>query len=81
MSHSGLALFLKALKSTSFLDMSNFHETKELDSCVVTRLHLGCETQLLFLALFFPGVSTDLMMAMRDPTISVVVLIMKLKCH
>ena len=80
-SQSGLALFLKALKSTSFLEVSNFHETKGPDSCVFARFRLGCERQLLFLALFIPRVSMNPIMAMCDPTRSAVVLLMKWKCH
>lgn len=80
-SQSVLALFLKALKSTDFLNVPNFHETEGPDSCASTWFCLGCEIQILFPVLFISGVSMSLITAMCDPTSGVIVLMMKLECY
>lgn len=53
-SESVLALFLKVLKSTDFLNVPNFHETKGPDSCVSTCFVLVVKYRFYFRCSSFP---------------------------
>lgn len=68
-SQGGLASFLKTLKATNILNVSNFHKTKRADSCVFTQHFV-----LVHNTAFTHGV-------LHFQSQYVAVSIMKLECH